>query len=107
MLLPLRRAAGILAVVIAIAFALSPHAATAAPSAAPLHSTAQHHPCDGPHCNRGDLATCCGYSHCVAGLPQQPYGTSSVVQRDQPTLSVATVAQVAIDRRLDRPPKRA
>jgi hypothetical protein len=109
MLLLLRRAARVLAVVIAIAFALSPHAATAGHSAAPaqLHSIAQHHPCDGRDCNRVDLATCCGYAHCVAGLPQQPHDTSSVVQRDQPTLSVATVAQLAIDRRLDRPPKPA
>jgi hypothetical protein len=108
MLLLLRRAAGILAVVIAIGFALSPHAGTAAHSAgAQLHSAAQHHPCDGSHCNQGDLATCCGYSHCVAGLPQQPDGTSSVVQCDPPILSVPTVAQLAIDRRLDRPPKRA
>ena len=106
MFLLLRRAAGILALL--IAFALSPHAATAAHSAiaAQLHSTAQHHPCDSLHCNRGDFAPCCGSSHCVTGLPQQPYDTSSVVQREQPTLLIATVPQLAIDRRLDRPPKR-
>lgn len=101
----LRRAAAIWAVIIAIAFALSPHAATAAHAEAVVPShVAQHSSCDGHGCP--DVQTsCCGYSHCVAGLSQALAETLVIVETGVKNSSIANFAKPAVIRRLDRPPK--
>lgn len=107
MLALLRRAAAILAVIIAVAFALSPHAATAAHSEGVIqpHIAAQHHLCEGDGCASDPATTCCGYAHCVAGLSQLVDETLLIVERDPGISSVTDFAKPATIRRLDRPPK--
>lgn len=107
MLAYLRRAAAIWAVIIAVAFSLSPHVATAAHSEAVAQSQAaeQHHLCEGHDCPTDDPATCCGYSHCVAGLSQALAETLLIAERGAGISSVADFAKPAIVRRLDRPPR--